>query len=413
LNTNASGPPSPPQDSSHGPSSDLRGALRLVIDAIIGVTDVVEALHRNISGLAPLTGPPRMGRTTGITGLVYWSIRGLSRVVGSQLDTALAKLAPLLQSSAPSLQNEAVRAALNGVIGDHLAASNNPLAISMRLRRDGRPLTLNREALEDTIPSPKTKLLVLVHGLCMSDLQWHRNEQDHGTSLARNLGYTSLNLHYNSGLHISTNGRRFTERLEQLVQEWPVPVDELVVLGHSMGGMVTRSACHYAQLEGHAWPRRLRKLVFLGTPHHGTPLERAGSWVDHLAEISSYTAPFARIGRIRSAGVKDLRYGNLLDTSWDRDESPHTAESKMPVPLPDGARCFAIAASKQQAPNRTGPRLRGDGLVPVESALGRHEDPAHSLSIPASHQRIFYGMGHFDLLSSREVYDQLHRWVAS
>ena len=391
----------------------MRGAVRLVVDAVIGVTDLVESLHRNISGLAPIVGSPRQGRTKGITGLVYRSVRGLSRTVGTQLDAALARLAPLLKGSEISHRRQAVVSALNGVIGDHLVASNNPLAISMRLRTGGRPLTLDREALIDEFPNPGAKLLVLAHGLCMSDLQWHQNGQDHGAALARTLGYTPIYLCYNSGLHISTNGRRFASLLDQLVQMWPVPVRELVVIGHSMGGLVARSACHYAGLAGHVWLRRLKTLMFLGTPHHGAPLERAGHWVELLADISPYTAPFARIGTIRSAGVNDLRYGTIVDMDGDTEGAARAQNSKFPVPLPEGTHCFAVAATMESQSGRPDARLRGDGLVPVKSALGQHENPALSLPISPSHQRICYELGHFDLLSSREVRDQIHRWLAT
>ena len=119
----------------------------------------------------------------------------------------------------------------------------------------------------------------------MNDLQWKRKGHDHGAALARDLAYTPVYLHYNSGLHISTNGRAFAELLEALVRLWPVPLTELVLIGHSMGGLVARSACHYGALARHEWLRRLDKLVFLGTPHHGAPLERGGNWVDMLLGV--------------------------------------------------------------------------------------------------------------------------------
>jgi pimeloyl-ACP methyl ester carboxylesterase len=390
----------------------LRGASRLIIDAVVGVTGIAESVHRNVAGLAPIVGPPRKGGTKGITGLVYRSVRGVSRVVGFGLDTALAQLAPLLKRRGTSPRREALLAALNGVLGDHLVASNNPLATPMRLRKDGRPLTLVRQALKKEFPRPGTRLVVLVHGLCMNDLQWRREGQDHGAALARDLGYTPLYLHYNSGLHISTNGRAFAALLEQLVRAWPVPVRELVLVGHSMGGLVSRSACHYARRAGHAWPRRLKKLVFLGTPHHGAPLERAGSWLDLLVEISPYTAPFARLGKVRSNGVKDLRYGNVVDTDWQGAGSTHGHDPRTRVPLPAGAQCFAIAATNQRHAGRPHARLPGDGWVPVKSALGQHENAALSLPIPASRQSICYGLGHLDLLSSRAVYDRIRSWLS-
>jgi pimeloyl-ACP methyl ester carboxylesterase len=393
-------------------SADLRGATRLVVDAIVGVADVVEAMHRTILGLAPIVGPVRHERTTGIPGLVYRSVRGLSRLVGGQLDAALRQLAPL-PSPLPDEDREAVVAALNGILGDHLVDANNPLAIPMQLRTNGHPLPLRRDALRDATAPPNPKLLVLVHGLCMSDRGWSRDGHNHGSSLARALGHTPLSLRYNSGRSIPANGRRFADLLETLIQEWPVPVRELVLIGHSMGGLVARSACHYARLANHTWPRRLNKLVFLGTPHHGSPLEKVGSWVDVLESISPYTAPLARIGKIRSDGIKDLRYGTIVDDVGDWDTSAEVRAPQPSVPLPKDTQCFAIAATMSPSIDNPPQRLQWDGLVPVKSALGRHTDPTQSLSIPSSHQRLFRDLSHFDLLSSRAVYDQLHDWLSN
>lgn len=394
-----------PHRNAFDPQPEAQGIGRLVIDAIVGVTNIVESMHRNIAGLAPLTGPSPKGRTRGVTGLVYRTIRGLSRLVGDQLDTALARLAPLLSSHAPSTEREAVVAALNGLFGDHLVASNNPLALPLQFRIDGRSLTLDTHTLEREVSSPSPKLLVLVHGLCMNDRCWSRHGHNHGLSLARALGYTPLFLRYNSGRPISTNGRRFAARLDQLVQAWPTPVRDIAIIGHSMGGLVARSACHYGELARYSWLRQLGTLVFLGTPHHGAPLERAGSWIDALLGASPYTAPFARIGAMRSAGVKDLRYGTLVAPT-DDEQQPGRSPA-----LPTAPNCFALAATTQRRPSPTGPPLPGDGLVPVPSALGQHAELSRSLALPTGHRRIVYDHNHFDLLGSREVYDQIQRWL--
>src|SRR5213075_2020262 len=108
----------------------------------------------------------------------------------------------------------------------------------MSIRRDGRTLSLDRDALAEGFPDATGKVLVLVHGLCMSDRQWLRRGHDHGAALARDLGYTPVYLHYNSGRHVSENGRELAQLLDQLVSAWPVQIDELVLIGHSMGGLV-------------------------------------------------------------------------------------------------------------------------------------------------------------------------------
>ena len=296
--------------------SDLRGFQRLANDATVGLTDLVEAMHHTVLRTPGILGKSPTGRTAGITGFVYKSVRGITRLVGGGVDALLGILAPLLADRPSSEEREAILAAINGIFGDYLVASGNPLAVPMQLRKGGVPVPVNRAALATAFPDPGRKIAVLVHGLCMNDLQWARKGHDHGAALARELGYAPVYLHYNTGLHVSTSGREFGDLMETLLRQWPQPVERLIIIGHSMGGLVARSACHYAARAGHAWPKRLDELIFLGTPHLGAPLERAGAWVDFLMGISPYTAPFARLGRIRSAGIKDLRHGYLRDEDW-------------------------------------------------------------------------------------------------
>jgi hypothetical protein len=393
--------------------SDLRGAVRLATDATTGVTDLVEAVHERIARVPGLHAPALEGRTRGISGVVYRTIRGAARGIGGGIDAALGLLGPSLQADDPSPRREALLAALNGVLGDHLAATGNPLATPMTFRHAGRPLALDTAALAAAVPDAGPRVLVLLHGLCMNDLQWTRAGHDHGQALARDLGYTPLYVRYNSGAHISANGRALARQLEQLFEQWPQPVQRLVLLGHSMGGLVARGAVHQAELAGHRWRQRLDDLVFLGTPHHGAPLERAGHWVDTLLSAAPYAAPFARLGKVRSAGITDLRHGRLVDEEGrGRDRYTHGAPRPQPVPLPDGVRWFTVAGSLGPDGHALKGRMLGDGLVPLDSALGRHADPRLALAF-ADHTRfISYDTHHLDLLSSTRVYGQLRRWLA-
>lgn len=393
--------------------SDLQGASRLAVEAVTALTDLVEAMHQTITRRPDSQGRPTRASTSGIPALVYGSVRGVTRLVGAAIDTAVAPLVPLLAAGHLSPRREAMLAALNGVLGDHLAATANPLAIPMRLRRDGHPLVMERAALADAIPQATGKLLVLAHGICMNDLQWEREGHDHGAALARDLGYTPVYLHYNSGLHVSSNGRAFSGALEALAAEWPLPVEELVILGHSMGGLVARSACHYGRLAGQRWLRHLRALVFLGTPHHGSPLERAGNWVDVMLGASPYSAPLARVGKIRSAGVTDLRFGNLVDEDWEgEDRFARAGDRRHPVPLPEGVACYAVAATMKPRGGRVGELVAGDGLVPLDSALGRHRNAKLALDFEEGRRFISSDTGHFDLLCRPEVYARLRQWLA-
>jgi len=348
---------------------DLRGVGKLVVEATKGVTDLVQAMHAAIGGP-----PARL-----FSAPVYGTIRGVTALVGNALDLALTQLGRVLGEGTPVPERTAVLAALNGFLGDYLAETENPLAIEMRLHRT-----------ETSTPTPK--VLVFVHGSSMSHHAWHA---------ARDLGYTPVHLDYNSGLHVSTNGRAFDALLEDVVAEWPVPVAAIAIVAHSMGGLVTRSACHYAEETKHAWRDKLRAIVFLGTPHHGAPFERGGNWLETLVGVTRYSAPFARLGKIRSAGVTDLRFGNVIDEHWQgSDRFARVADARTPVPLPRGIRCYAIAAEH-------------DPLVPLGSAMGEHPNPALRLDFPASHRFVAQGTGHLGMLGSSELWDQMERWLAA
>jgi pimeloyl-ACP methyl ester carboxylesterase len=383
--------------------TQLRGWGRLAIDGTVGLTDVVEAMHREIATPFPLRSSG--GRTRGITGFVYRSIRWTARLVGAVLDEALDQIGTEGAGQGASGRAEAALAIVNGVAGDYLAATSNPLAIRMRLRRGGRELVLDSGALASTIPDAQRRVVVLVHGSCLNDLSWARvGGHDHGAELARDLGRTAIYLHYNTGLHVSTNGQLLSELLEQLVHAWPVPLEGITIVAHSMGGLVARSACHYASAAGRSWPGRLDGCFFLGTPHLGAPLERAGRHVHELLRVSRYSAPLALLGGIRSAGVTDLRHGSVLDDDWRGRDRFGSSRRPTPVPLPGGVRCFAIAGCVAR-----GGAVLGDGLVPVRSALGQHRDPRRALAFPESRRWVARGVGHIALLEDPGVYAFIRR----
>ncbi|HSC65392.1 MAG TPA: alpha/beta hydrolase [Caldimonas sp.] len=382
--------------------SDVRGAAKLTFDAALGVVDIVERMHRTIGARPSPWGEAPRDRTSGITGRVYQAVRGGVRLAGRGLDASLGGAARLLPDADSGPRLDALVAAVNGVYGDHLARSGNPLATEMSLRFQGRAIDVARPA--DSVVAatgkPATgRLLILVHGLCMSDLQWRRHGHDHGEALAEDPGRTVLYLRYNSGLHIGANGRAFSALLETLVARWPCALDDLSIVGHSMGGLVARSACFYAAEKRHAWPQRLRKLVFLGTPHHGSPLERGGRRIDQVLDLSPYSAPLSRLGKSRSAGIRDLRHGTITTGGPDF------------VPLPEGVECYAAAATLAARRGLLAERLVGDGLVPLDSALGRHRDAARTLAFATSHQWISYETGHLDLLWRPEVLSRLRTWL--
>lgn len=395
-----------------GNTSDLRGLLSLMQQGASQVTDVVEDLHQTIAAPFDVLGTSTRGRTGGITGLVYRSIQGGYRLAGGGLDAALRLLPQQTGTAKRNRQRELLLSHVNGIVGDYLAASGNPLSIEMSLRSNGRALVLEQDALQGALPTITGKILLLVHGLCMNDLQWTRSDHDHGQSLAEDLGYTPIYLHYNSGAHISTNGRRLAALLEQLVKQWPLPVASMAIVCHSMGGLVARSACHYGAAAGHAWPDHLDRLVFLGTPHHGSPWERIGAWTSELPRLSPYIAPFDRLQRVRSAGITDLRHGSLLDEDWSgSDRFARAPDRRQSVPLPAGVAAYAIAASLGSRAGDAKDRLLGDGLVQTSSALGLHSDGTRDLGIPPERRWIAYNTSHLALLGRADIYTKLSQYL--
>ena len=146
----------------HVHASDVRAIARLVTDATLELTDLVEGVHAGI-----VRAPRR--QTTGISGLVYRTVRGVTRTVGRTTDAVLGQVVPLFGVRHSSPAREAVLAALNGVVGDYLKSTGNALAIPMQFRVNGTPL------VPAALPEAGRKLLVLVHGLCMNDLQWRHD----------------------------------------------------------------------------------------------------------------------------------------------------------------------------------------------------------------------------------------------
>jgi pimeloyl-ACP methyl ester carboxylesterase len=274
---------------------------------------------------------------------------------------------------------DAALGAVNGVVGDALAARTNGLALDMSLRAGDQYLTLTPEGLRDAVPDPSSSLVVFVHGLCATEWSWCLGAEAYhgdpganfGTLLARDLGVTPLFLRYNSGRHVSENGRDLAALLDALVTHWPVPVKRIALVGHSMGGLVIRSACHLADEDGRPWRRSLTHVACLASPHRGAALEKLGNVLGGVLE--AIDLPGTRIpGRIlqgRSAGIKDLRYGYIRDEDWAGFDPDALLEDRSgPLALLDDvAYCF-VSATVTRDPEHPVGALLGDLLVRGPSA---------------------------------------------
>jgi pimeloyl-ACP methyl ester carboxylesterase len=282
----------------------------------------------------------------------------------------------------------------------------------MQFRHQAKAIPLDPKSIEKIYPTINGKILLMVHGSCLNDLQWTQKEHNHGATLAKELHKTPIYLHYNSGRHISTNGQALNALLEELIQNWPVPVEELVILAHSMGGLVSRSAIYYGQQQQKSWAKHLKKIIFLGTPHHGAPMEKAGNFIDVTLEAVPYAKPFARLGKIRSAGVTDLRYGNLLDEDWQNsDRFKMQGDTRSTVSLPERIACYSIAGIAGKKTASKASQLLGDKMVGVKSALGEHNDPTKNLHFKKENTSIVYETSHTELLSNPKIYSKIKSWM--
>jgi pimeloyl-ACP methyl ester carboxylesterase len=201
---------------------------------------------------------------------------------------------------------------------------------------------------------------------------------------------------------------RLSGLIQQLMDDLSVSIKEMVLIGHSMGGLVIRSACYYGQEEDITWVNLVSKFITLGSPHYGAPLEKIGSYLDTLLDVIPYTKPLARLGKVRSAGITDLRHGSITDAHIGGNRFKLKDEDVNKVPLPAGINCYAIAATKSKENDH---KLSSDGLVSVNSALGMHPDEEKNLKFDPQHTFVCYETKHTQLLTEQKVYNKILDWV--
>lgn len=392
--------------------SDIRGITKIITDSTVNVTDLVEDMQTQIVHPPLLKSTPVQHLVSNVSGVVYNLVRFFTKLIGGGLEKSLGALNPDLNIGISVGEKETIVAILNGVVGDYLQENKNPLAIPMALRQDGEAIDFDKSKDSEKDKKRSGKILLMIHGLCMNDIQWTWKGHNHGEILAEAFDFTPLYLHYNTGLHISENGQKMNLVLEELINNWSVPVEEIVILVHSMGGLLTRSALHYEMEKGQSWSKYLTKIVFLGTPHHGSPLERIGNYVDRLLEAIPYVKPFARLGKMRSAGITDLRFGNLVDEDWQgRDRFEKQTDKRKILPLPKTVECYTIAATIGKMGDNLKEKTVGDGLVQLNSALGKHKDEAKDLGFKSKNSMVLYEANHMDLLNDERVLAQVKRWI--
>jgi len=349
-----------------------------------GIGDIHGAIADRVFGaLGPPASPVRFMHDT-ISRGVYGGVRG-----GMWLGAHAAGVAARSRAGDVPLgetpRGAMAIAAVNGLFGDRLEAEGSPLATPMQVRRIGTTVTPH--------------VVVFVHGLGETEYAW--GSPNYGDLLD---DITPVFIRFNSGRHISENGATLAALLDEVVRDWPVDVERLTLIGHSMGGLVARSACH----RGGPWTARVRHVISLGTPHTGAPLEQAVHTMSAALHLAPETRPFARFLRRRSAGIRDLRRGSLVDEDWrDQDPDALRAKARTEVPLLAGATHCFVAATITRNGSHPVARLLGDLLVLAPSASGRR------IGFLDEDGLVLGGTHHLALLNHPEVAAQLKRWLSA
>lgn len=387
-----------------------RGAIRGVELGVLGTTRVVEGIHQaaltNVGRRVPLPGPG-----PGLTSTVYQSVRRLTSLLtlgGLHLHQAASARS---RSGAEPVQPWQLHcvSGVNAAWGDSLQSHGHPWAIPMGFAAGNDPDAFTTGMPEWLPDSPSSHLVLFIHGLGMNEMAWQtRDGEALPERLVAECDCQPLFLRYNTGRPIHDNGADLADRLEALVEGYPVPVQSLTLVGHSMGGLVALSAAHQGQAADHGWTRVLRGHCCLGAPHQGAKLEAAGNWFTHLLSHTSYSAPLAIVGQWRSAGIKDLRHGSLRADDWtERDRNDVARFHPQPVDPVPGAHHLLIGTTLGNLSSDMLEKTVGDGLVTPWSALNpRLRDPAEDR---ITRTRV-NGIGHMGLLNHPGVANELVSW---
>lgn len=305
---------------------------------------------------------------------------------------------------------------LNGVFGDSFEDSKYNLGIKMSFYYENKPVKITKTSLRKIALPNSNKICILMHGSCGSEKGWNFKKgetNNYGSLLQQDFGYVPFFVRYNSGLHISTNGKHLSYLLEKLVCAYPHQVSELILVGHSMGGLVFRSACYYGQKNKCRWIKLVRKIFYLGSPHLGTHLEKLGKL--SMSIINQIPNPITKLlvtlGDLRSAGVKDMRHGYLIEEDWKNKNSENLFYwHQHRIPLLKRAKHYLICGTLSKVENSAMGRWFGDGLVHPASAFGKGLFSSSKLPFLEEHCKIISGITHPRLQRSNRVYQEIKHW---
>jgi pimeloyl-ACP methyl ester carboxylesterase len=393
--------------------AELRAVSWLGGHVFAGLVTRIEQVHQVITGraFAPIgpVGAPARSIYDSVARGTYLMVRGAGVAAGAAGGQAGFLLGADGQPAGRGPAGNLALAVLNAVAGDRLGPGLAPLAIAMAVRVDGCDVGLTAHEVADAFPSAVPKMAVFVHGLAETENSWRRRASQsapYGDRLQAEFGYTPVYVRYNTGRHISDSGHDLADLLERLMAAWPGQVEEVLLVGHSMGGLVIRSACHYGRETSAAWAGSIRHVFYLGSPHLGAPLARTAGLVGWALGQVPETRPFAALAA-GPASVKDLRHGYVLDDDWAGcDQDSCLRDHRCDAPLLATANHYAISATVTADPGSPLGAVAGDLLVQPASAHGRR-GPRQHIPFPVELGRGLGAMHHFDLLNHPDVWEAM------
>lgn len=322
---------------------------------------------------------------------------------------ALSTVAATTPSKVAVRRATSAAAFVQGFTGDRLATTELPIAYPMTLRRSGYDVPVTKAGLANAYPDAASNLVVFVHGFVGTEQMWKRRatRDDEGRRLSygrrlESLGeWSAIWVRYNTGQRVSLNGRDLGRLLARLVARWPVPVERVVLVGHSMGGLVVHSALLQAAPDA-PWAGLVTDTISLGTPYHGALLEKSVNVVANRFAAYPMTRWAATMLRFRSEGIKDLRHGNLIESDWkgfdpDDPEDHRARDRKHHHPI----RHLAVVGTIAPQPMAWWGRPLGDGMVSRSSAAGLGGDTWDVETVG--------GVNHLDLLNHPQIYNVIAR----
>jgi hypothetical protein len=399
---------------------DSGALLGTALDEVtVMVRDVHKAVAARVFGALGDAGQSVRLMHDGISAIAYTSTRLGLRVLPPAVGAAAGAIRdPAAASAHDSPAGRFALGALNGFWGDRLAVTRRTIAPVMRMRtHEGRMRRIPSNVAFDAGERATGRIVLFLHGLCENDLSWWLGAQKNwgdpsvtfGSKLREDDGWTPIYVVFNSGLHISDNGRRLADRIGELVAAWPMPVTEVALIGHSMGGLIARSSAHQAYETRDDWVAQLRHVIGLGAPHLGAPLERFVARGTHRMSRLPETRPFATWLNRRSVGIKDLRYGAVLEADWAGWDPDTCLDDRCTdAALIPGVQYAVAAATLSKRPHGL---LAHDLLVQHASAHG--VGPTRRIAFEADRTFHIGGKHHFDLLGHPDVYARLRSWLAA